>query len=69
MLQTFGRTPLTSISPKKTWEGTIVGLVGCIAITIVLSKYLSWPQSLFRYLEISFRSIETRFFVISLFLN
>lgn len=48
-MQAFGRTPLTSISPKKTWEGTFAGLVGCIAITILLSKSLSWPQSLFRY--------------------
>ncbi|KAL9302855.1 Phosphatidate cytidylyltransferase 4 [Arabidopsis thaliana] len=52
--KTFGRTPLTSISPKKTWEGTIVGLVGCIAITILLSKYLSWPQSLFSSVAFGF---------------
>ncbi|XP_010508208.1 PREDICTED: phosphatidate cytidylyltransferase 4, chloroplastic-like [Camelina sativa] len=50
----FGRTPLTSISPKKTWEGTIVGLVGCIAITIILSKSLSWPQSLFSSIAFGF---------------
>ncbi|KAF3440025.1 hypothetical protein FNV43_RR18303 [Rhamnella rubrinervis] len=42
----FGRTPLTSISPKKTWEGTIVGLGGCIATSIVLSRILCWPKSL-----------------------
>jgi len=42
----FGRTPLISISPKKTWEGAFAGLVGCISITILLSKSLSWPQSL-----------------------
>ncbi|KAF5732924.1 hypothetical protein HS088_TW17G00457 [Tripterygium wilfordii] len=41
----FGRTPLTSISPKKTWEGTIVGLGGCIA-SVILSKIFSWPASL-----------------------
>jgi phosphatidate cytidylyltransferase len=28
---TIGRTPLTSISPKKTWEGAIGGLVATIA--------------------------------------
>ncbi|CAN8318592.1 unnamed protein product [Cochlearia groenlandica] len=50
----FGRTPLTSISPKKTWEGTIAGLVGCIAITILLSKSLSWPQSLFSTIAFAF---------------
>ncbi|KFK35265.1 hypothetical protein AALP_AA5G262800 [Arabis alpina] len=43
----FGKTPLISISPKKTWEGALAGLVGCILITILLSKSLSWPQSLF----------------------
>ncbi|KAL5796403.1 hypothetical protein ACOSQ2_001223 [Xanthoceras sorbifolium] len=42
----FGRTQLTSISPKKTWEGTVVGLGGCIAITVVLSKIFFWPTSL-----------------------
>ncbi|CAA7050682.1 unnamed protein product [Microthlaspi erraticum] len=50
----FGRTPLTSISPKKTWEGTFTGLVGCIAITILLSKSLSWPQSLFSSIAFGF---------------
>ncbi|KFK37308.1 hypothetical protein AALP_AA4G240300 [Arabis alpina] len=52
--KTFGRTPLTSISPKKTWEGTFTGLVGCIAITILLSKSLSWPQSLFSSIAFGF---------------
>ncbi|KAK8501401.1 hypothetical protein V6N11_034488 [Hibiscus sabdariffa] len=42
----IGRTPLTNISPKKTWEGAIVGLGGCIATSVVLSKILSWPASL-----------------------
>ncbi|KAG2332108.1 hypothetical protein Bca52824_003288 [Brassica carinata] len=50
----FGRTPLTSISPKKTWEGTYAGLVGCIVITILLSKSLSWPQSLFSSIAFGF---------------
>ncbi|KAJ7979804.1 Phosphatidate cytidylyltransferase [Quillaja saponaria] len=42
----YGRTPLTSISPKKTWEGTIVGFCGCIAISVILSKIFNWPTSL-----------------------
>ncbi|CAG7866077.1 unnamed protein product [Brassica rapa] len=42
----FGKTPLISISPKKTWEGAVAGLVGCITITVFLSKSLSWPQPL-----------------------
>ncbi|KAJ4896281.1 hypothetical protein Rs2_23075 [Raphanus sativus] len=42
----FGKTPLISISPKKTWEGAVAGLVGCITVTVLLSKSLSWPQPL-----------------------
>ncbi|KAL5571587.1 hypothetical protein UlMin_021184 [Ulmus minor] len=42
----FGKTPLTSISPKKTWEGTIAGLGGCIATSIILSRIFCWPKSL-----------------------
>ncbi|GAV87413.1 CTP_transf_1 domain-containing protein [Cephalotus follicularis] len=41
----LGRTPLTSISPKKTWEGTIIGLGGCVATCVVLSKLFCWPTS------------------------
>jgi len=48
-MQAFGRTPLTSISPKKTWEGTIIGFCGCIITSVVLSKVFSWPISLLRY--------------------
>ncbi|XP_043688533.1 phosphatidate cytidylyltransferase 4, chloroplastic-like [Telopea speciosissima] len=44
--KTFGRTPLTNISPKKTWEGAIAGLGGCIATALILSKILHWPTSL-----------------------
>jgi CDP-diglyceride synthetase len=48
-VQTFGRTPLTNISPKKTWEGTIIGFCGCIVTSVVLSKVFSWPLSSLRY--------------------
>ncbi|XP_075474917.1 phosphatidate cytidylyltransferase 4, chloroplastic [Primulina tabacum] len=41
----FGRTPLTAISPKKTWEGALVGLGGCIATSVSLANILSWPTS------------------------
>ncbi|KAM7512118.1 hypothetical protein LguiB_010993 [Lonicera macranthoides] len=40
----FGRTPLTNISPKKTWEGALAGLGGCIATAVLLSKLLCWPS-------------------------
>ncbi|KZV32851.1 hypothetical protein F511_18740 [Dorcoceras hygrometricum] len=42
----FGRTPLTAISPKKTWEGALVGLGGCIATSVLLAKILCWPTSI-----------------------
>ncbi|KAJ4955349.1 hypothetical protein NE237_012132 [Protea cynaroides] len=42
----FGRTPLTNISPKKTWEGAIAGLGGCIVTVLILSKILNWPTTL-----------------------
>lgn len=41
----FGRTPLTNISPKKTWEGALAGLGGCIATSVVLSRTFCWPTS------------------------
>uniref|UniRef100_A0A2P2PK75 Phosphatidate cytidylyltransferase n=1 Tax=Rhizophora mucronata TaxID=61149 RepID=A0A2P2PK75_RHIMU len=50
----FGRTPLTAISPKKTWEGTILGLSGCIATSVVLSKIFYWPTSLLSAIAFGF---------------
>ncbi|XP_030513808.2 phosphatidate cytidylyltransferase 4, chloroplastic-like isoform X1 [Rhodamnia argentea] len=50
----FGRTPLTSISPKKTWEGTVVGLGGCIATSVILSKIFCWPSSLLSAIALGF---------------
>ncbi|XP_057807356.1 phosphatidate cytidylyltransferase 4, chloroplastic-like isoform X2 [Salvia miltiorrhiza] len=41
----FGRTPLIAVSPKKTWEGALVGLGGCIAASVLLAKVFSWPTS------------------------
>ena len=29
----FGKTPLTSLSPKKTWEGTLIGYGACLLMT------------------------------------
>ena len=48
-MQAFGRTPLTNISPKKTWEGALAGLGGCIATAVLLSKLLCWPSYMLRY--------------------
>jgi len=36
----IGRTPLSSISPKKTWEGTIAGVVLCILTVGLLLQYV-----------------------------
>lgn len=58
--QAFGRTPLTNISPKKTWEGALAGLAGCIATSVVLSKIFCWPSSLLRLLFSSFRVLHTK---------
>ncbi|PON47304.1 Phosphatidate cytidylyltransferase [Parasponia andersonii] len=52
--KTFGRTPLISVSPKKTWEGTIIGLVGCIATSVLLSRIFCWPKSLLSAIAFGF---------------
>jgi hypothetical protein len=49
LFQAFGRTPLTNISPKKTLEGALAGLAGCVLTTVLLSTVLRWPRSLLRY--------------------
>lgn len=36
----IGKTPLTPISPKKTWEGTIGGIILCITVITIVSSYL-----------------------------
>ncbi len=33
----IGRTPFSKISPKKTWEGTIGGMILCVAIVGIIS--------------------------------
>ena len=40
----IGKTPLTSWSPKKTWEGTIGGILLSIGVATLLSNYL-WTVS------------------------
>lgn len=40
----IGRTPFSKISPKKTLEGTLGGMMLCIvAITLILGLYFHWP--------------------------
>lgn len=64
-LQAFGKTPLTNISPKKTWEGTIMGLGGCIATSVILLKILCWPSSMIRYviLKLQLPTLWLLFFI------
>ncbi len=37
----IGKTPFSSISPKKTWEGTIGGAVLCVVVISILSRLVS----------------------------
>jgi phosphatidate cytidylyltransferase len=36
----IGKTPLTSISPKKTWEGTVGGIILCITVITIGCSYI-----------------------------
>lgn len=40
----IGRTPLSSISPKKTWEGTLGGIVLCGVVVGVGTYYIASKQ-------------------------
>ncbi len=39
----FGRTLLSKISPKKTVEGAVFGVIASVAIAVAGSWYLDWP--------------------------
>ncbi|MBF1999456.1 MAG: phosphatidate cytidylyltransferase [Synechococcales cyanobacterium C42_A2020_086] len=41
----FGKTRLTDISPKKTVEGAVFGVLGSVAVATVGSWYLDWAGS------------------------
>jgi phosphatidate cytidylyltransferase len=39
----FGRTRLSEISPKKTVEGAVFGVLGSVAVAATGAWYLDWP--------------------------
>jgi len=43
--RTFGKTPLTAISPNKTVEGLMCGGVGAIVTPVLFSYLVGWPGS------------------------
>lgn len=42
----FGRTKLTAISPKKTVEGAVFGVLGSVVVACFGAGMLSWPMAL-----------------------
>lgn len=46
MGKSFGRIRLSDISPKKTVEGAICGILGSIIVAAVGAHWLNWPFSL-----------------------
>jgi phosphatidate cytidylyltransferase len=40
----FGKTPLSSISPRKTVEGAVFGIAACILVAVAGAYYLNWPK-------------------------
>jgi phosphatidate cytidylyltransferase len=36
----IGKTPLSAISPKKTWEGTIGGILLCVALVTLFGAFI-----------------------------
>jgi phosphatidate cytidylyltransferase len=41
----IGKTPFSKISPKKTWEGTIGGVILCVAVISWLGNSISIAQN------------------------
>jgi phosphatidate cytidylyltransferase len=43
----IGKTPLSKVSPKKTWEGTIGGIVLCVGL-----MYFLWNRLVYQHSDI-----------------
>ncbi len=43
----FGKTPFSKISPKKTWEGTLGGMVLCVLVIGIAAQYVSVAKEMF----------------------
>lgn len=42
----IGKTPMSSISPKKTWEGTLGGAILCVGLITLAGYYSKWLRPL-----------------------
>lgn len=60
--KSLGRTKLISISPKKTVEGAVGGLISSIGVALALFKLFAWPDT-----PISAAALGTVIFFSSLF--
>jgi phosphatidate cytidylyltransferase len=40
----IGKTPVSKISPKKTWEGTIGGIIMCVVVIFLLTYFMEFPE-------------------------
>lgn len=45
----IGKTPFSKISPKKTWEGTIGGIILCVIVIGLLGTYINYGKIIESY--------------------
>lgn len=43
--KSFGRRQLSTISPKKTWEGAAAGFISAVAVTLVFARFMDGTVS------------------------